>query len=502
MITEPIKIAVLAMGGEGGGVLADWIVSLAEHNGFLGQNTSVPGVAQRTGATIYYVEVFPEPEDSNKTPVLGLMPMAGDVDIVLASELMEAGRAMQRGFVTRDKTTLISSSSRVFSIAEKTAMGDGRVESETILQHAQLKSKQCITFDMAKAAEVTGSVISAVLFGALCGSGNLPFNRLQFEDTIRRGGVGVDASLRAFERGFLLARGELTEPEEEPFQPRPLLASPHPSVVSLTERLRELPKGIQETATEGVRRVVDYQDPDYGRLYLERVEGFTAEYGHADPIFVSEVARSLALWMTYEDTIRVADLKTRRQRFLRVKEEVKAGDDQMLSFQEYMHPRMQEICETLPLGLGLWLLKPHALHRVLARLTEKGRVVKTSSLSGFLMLSMVAGIRRWRRSTLRYQQENQRIEQWLQQVKAAAEIDTALATELARCQNLVKGYGDTHARGLKNFHRVTSFVKDSLNCMSPMLVAELRETALADEHGKKLEALIASVSPLQGGARG
>ena len=55
MITEPIKIAVLAMGGEGGGVLADWIVSLAEHNGFLGQNTSVPGVAQRTGATIYYV---------------------------------------------------------------------------------------------------------------------------------------------------------------------------------------------------------------------------------------------------------------------------------------------------------------------------------------------------------------------------------------------------------------------------------------------------------------
>jgi indolepyruvate ferredoxin oxidoreductase beta subunit len=56
---KPIKIAILAMGGEGGGVLADWIVDLAEHNGYLAQTTSVPGVAQRTGATIYYVEAVP-----------------------------------------------------------------------------------------------------------------------------------------------------------------------------------------------------------------------------------------------------------------------------------------------------------------------------------------------------------------------------------------------------------------------------------------------------------
>ena len=52
-MTQPIKIAVLAMGGEGGGVLADWIVDLGEANGYIAQTTSVPGVAQRTGATIY-----------------------------------------------------------------------------------------------------------------------------------------------------------------------------------------------------------------------------------------------------------------------------------------------------------------------------------------------------------------------------------------------------------------------------------------------------------------
>ncbi|WP_340619790.1 hypothetical protein [Xenorhabdus siamensis] len=60
---QPIKIAILAMGGEGGGVLADWIVNLSEEHGYFAQATSVPGVAQRTGATIYYVELFPGADD-------------------------------------------------------------------------------------------------------------------------------------------------------------------------------------------------------------------------------------------------------------------------------------------------------------------------------------------------------------------------------------------------------------------------------------------------------
>src|SRR5437016_10367292 len=99
---RPITIAVVALGGEGGGVLADWIVDLAEHNGYLAQATSVPGVAQRTGSTIYYLEMFPEAaaRAAGQEPVFALMPVPGEVDVVVASELMEAGRAVQRGFVT------------------------------------------------------------------------------------------------------------------------------------------------------------------------------------------------------------------------------------------------------------------------------------------------------------------------------------------------------------------------------------------------------------------
>ena len=174
---QPLKIAIMAMGGEGGGVLADWIVDLGEANGHLAQTTSVPGVAQRTGATIYYVELYPaaRAEADGAQPVLALMPLPGDVDVVLASELMEGGRAIQRGLVTPDRTTLLASTHRVYSITEKSALGDGRVDSDALLAHAAAAAKRFVRFDMAAVAEQNGSVIGAVLFGALAGTGVLPF---------------------------------------------------------------------------------------------------------------------------------------------------------------------------------------------------------------------------------------------------------------------------------------------------------------------------------------
>ena len=74
----PITVAVLAMGGQGGGVLVDWIVALAEQRGWFAQSTSMPGVAQRTGATIYYIEMIaPDPGKPGRHPVLSLMPAPG-----------------------------------------------------------------------------------------------------------------------------------------------------------------------------------------------------------------------------------------------------------------------------------------------------------------------------------------------------------------------------------------------------------------------------------------
>src|SRR6201993_2273388 len=203
-----INIAILAMGGEGGGVLADWIVDLGENSGYLAQTTSVPGVAQRTGSTIYYVELFPEEAArvAGKDPVLALMPVPGEVDVVIASELMEAGRAITRGLVTPDRTTLIASTNRVYSMTEKTAITDGRVDSAKVIEASSAAAKTFVHSDFAQIAEDSRSVISASLFGALSATAALPFRREQFEDAIRKGGVGVESSLAAFAAGFRAAK--------------------------------------------------------------------------------------------------------------------------------------------------------------------------------------------------------------------------------------------------------------------------------------------------------
>ncbi len=215
--SKPLSIAVLAMGGQGGGVLVDWIVALAESQGWAAQSTSVPGVAQRTGATVYFIETLPLPQGApaGLRPVLSLMVVPGEVDIVIGAELMEAGRAIQRGLVTPDRTTLIASSHRSYAVAEKQTPGDGIGDAEKVYAAALAAAKRFVAFDMAALAEDSGSVISAVLFGALAGAKALPFLREAFEATIRAAGVGVEPKsacvcgrLRARRRGACV--GEAT----------------------------------------------------------------------------------------------------------------------------------------------------------------------------------------------------------------------------------------------------------------------------------------------------
>ena len=191
--TRPISVVIAALGGQGGGVLSNWLVETAEASDYLAQATSVPGVAQRTGATFYYIELFPETEAraSGREPVLALMPIPGDIDIVMASELAEAGRAVQRGFITRERTTVIASSHRDYAITETMALGDGRADPGAITSIVEQVAKRYIAFDMAQLAERTESVISSVLLGALAGSGVLPFERDAYETVIRKTGLAV-----------------------------------------------------------------------------------------------------------------------------------------------------------------------------------------------------------------------------------------------------------------------------------------------------------------------
>src|ERR1700751_1614899 len=152
MSGRTIKLTIAALGGQGGGVLTDWLIAIAEANDYIVQSTSVPGVAQRTGATIYYLEFYPrvEAERHGGEPVMALMAVAGDVDCVVASEVAEAGRAIARGLVSPERTTLISSTHRSYAIGAKSALGRGITDRRELLELGRSQGKRAILFDMEK----------------------------------------------------------------------------------------------------------------------------------------------------------------------------------------------------------------------------------------------------------------------------------------------------------------------------------------------------------------
>ena len=110
VINRPICVLLGALGGQGGGVMVDWLVNAAKIAGYPAQATSTPGVAQRTGATTYYFELFPE-RNLVENPIFTFFPASDDLDIMIAMEPTEAGRAIERGFVT-DFTTVITTTDR------------------------------------------------------------------------------------------------------------------------------------------------------------------------------------------------------------------------------------------------------------------------------------------------------------------------------------------------------------------------------------------------------
>ncbi|MDX3906803.1 MAG: indolepyruvate oxidoreductase subunit beta family protein [Pigmentiphaga sp.] len=528
-----ITIAILAMGGEGGGVLADWLVDMAENKGYLAQTTSVPGVAQRTGATVYYVEMFPESGvPPGSAPVLALSPVPGEVDVVIASELMEAGRALQRGLVSEDRTTLVASTHRVYSMTERTAMGDERVDSAALLEGGRAASRCFVAADFNRIAEEAGSPISPVLYGALAATGALPFPRESFEEAIRRGGIGVQASLRAFAAGYDAAAAAVpVAPAAEPVLqehtvrratapipsagPVPASAAPAaapaapgggnglpadvgPRLAALRERLvREFPEACHAILRAGLIRTADYQDIAYAGEYLDRLGPLRDALPDRSPAsleVLAETARHLALWMTYEDVARVADLKTRAARFDRVAAEVRLAPAQQLEINEFMHPRLEELADAMPAWLGRWMMSSSVARACVGPFTRKGRVVRTSSLSGYLLLYAVGALRGIRRSSLRYAVERERMQAWLAQIASLVPARPELALEVARAQRLIKGYGDTHVRGWGNFERIMSVLprlKESPD--GHLTLQSLVKAALSDDTGRTLEQKLATI---------
>jgi indolepyruvate ferredoxin oxidoreductase beta subunit len=506
---RPITILIAALGGEGGGVLADWIIAAATAQGYPVQSTSIPGVAQRTGATTYYVELYPAraAELGGRRPVMTLAPAPADIDVMLASELLEAGRALLNGYVTPERTTLIASTHRIYTVDEKIALGDGRFDSERIVAAAEALARRAILADFHKLAASAGAMINAVLFGALAGSGTLPLPRAACEQAIRSAGKGAETSLRGFALGYAAAAGA---PTTTSIETNALARSSEVQARSLAERVRQtFPAEVHQILEHGVARVADFQDGNYAALYLDRLDPIAKldqeQIGAERWKLTSETARFLALWMSYEDVIRVADLKSRRSRFERVRAEVQAKPGEPVHIIEYLKPGVEEAAALLPSALSRRLVAWAEKHGLMHKL-NLGLHVKTTSVTGFLMLRSLALLRPLRRMSARYADEQALIERWLRAIAAAH--DPGLALEIALCGRLIKGYGETNRRAKASFLRIFDTLVEGGTVVDGGAMADAqargeavraaREGALADPEGRGLEATLAvhGIAPL------
>ena len=496
---RPISILIAALGGEGGGVLTDWIVAAASQRGFPVQSTSIPGVAQRTGATTYYVEILPLParELGRNRPVLALAPGVGDVDIVLASELLEAGRAIASGFVTPDRTLLIASTSRSYLVVEKMAMGDGRYDSARLTSAAAEHAQAHLLVDMEALAKQSGAMINAVMLGLIAGCGRLPIPPDVFEAAIRADGKAVDANLNGFRAGLEAARQAGAARAEN-------VSGKRGASASLAELERTIattmPAAARDMIVEGARRLVAYQDVAYAQLYLDRLAPIRAadERCGAGGRLLRETARHLAVRMSYEDVIRVAQAKIEPARLARIAAEMGVKPGEPFTVTEFLKPGIEEMCSILPPGLAKRILAAAERRGWLARL-HWGMEVNSASVSGFLRFWLLAKLRRWRPKTYRFEVEQHSIESWLALITEAAPVSADLALEIAECARLIKGYGDTHKRGSTNFHLIEMrVIRPALMGSLPPAravdaIASARVAALADPEGDALTRCLAEL---------
>lgn len=483
---------ISALGGEGGAVLTNWIVGAARSKGLTVQSTSVPGVAQRTGATTYYLELFTEMNPEHE-PILALNPAVGDLDLMVASEISEAGRAIHAGYVSPDRTTVIASTNRVYSITEKVKLGDGRFDSDELIAAINDRSKQALLHDYRIAAKSVNSSLNAVLFGLIARSNLLPIETEHFAESIRRQGIAVDANLRGFEAGL----SDIEKLDIEPdFSERPA----DMRADNLEQQVKsDFPEMLIANVIEAVRRLTDYQDDQYAALYLDRLKKIMAidspDNGYR---ITAEASRLLATRMSFEDIIRVAQLKIRPERYNRILEEANVAEDQLIAVTEYFKPSAKEISAILPVGLGRWLLARHTA-KPPGSDAKSGMKVRSTTIFGFMQLWFLAKMRRWRRSFLGFTEVQIAIEEWLEMIEAAKEWPD-LAFEIVKCAELFKGYGDTYERSQRNFASIRDrVIKPALEgnldpAVATDAIANARVAALSDSTGGNLDKTLSAIS--------
>jgi indolepyruvate ferredoxin oxidoreductase, beta subunit len=483
--SDLIKVLIPAVGGQGGGVLTEWVVQAFFLEDFDAQGISLPGLSQRGGSTVYYLEAHPKPESEDKSIIFAQFPVPGEIDIILAQEFLELGRALELGYGS-DKTTIVTSTHRIYSTLEKMPIGSGIYSDENLRKLAAGFSSKFIeinALELSKANGMDDLAVNAILLGALSASGAVPIDKRSFIRSIEMVGVAVNASLKAFEVGWEYAQMN--------YDPNIALSSKWSSFIEeraskLEDKEKkdymarvsniesEYPENLKEILAESVYRLIDYQNIDYAERYLSEVNSIKildAETKGTNYILTELFAKNLALLMSYEDGIRVAELKIKSDRFKRIREEMRVKDDQVFHVVDYLKPDAEEIYGLLPN-----ILVAPVLSFTQSRLFKKiwwrkkpltmGQTPVTNSFSGYMRLWMLTKIKFLRPYSFRYKKEYKLIKSYTEAINKYASYDYKVACLVAKSAQMVKGYGKVRRRTMDAFYRFVD------NIISPLAAYE------------------------------
>ncbi len=470
--SDLIKIMVPAVGGQGGGVLTEWLVQAFFLEDYDVQGISLPGLSQRGGSTVYYLEAHPRPETDDKPIIFAQFPVPGEVDVIISQEFLELGRALQLGYGS-DRTTIVTSTHRIYSTLEKMPIGSGIYSDENLRKIATAFSSKLIELNALQLAKDNGMddlAVNAILFGALAASGSIPLSKASFVSSVEKVGVAVKTNLRGFEVGwnfvssskagdagkkqvvwetFVRTRADqLEEYEREVYLGK----------VSRIET--EFPKQLREILAESLYRLIDYQDAEYADRYIDDVREVLAldESMKGNLKLTEHFARNLALLMSYEDGIRVAELKIKSDRFKRIKEEMRLRDDQVFKVIDYLKPDAEEIYGLLPnvvIAPFVRVIESSLFKKIWRRKRPVtfAQTPTTTSFSGFLRLWLMTKMKFMRPGSYRFKKERALMDKYKESTLYYAGLDYKLGSLVARSGSMVKGYGKVRRRTIKAFNR-------------------------------------------------
>ena len=248
-----------------------------------------------------------------------------------------------------------------------------------------------------------------------------------------------------------------------------------------------LPEAVTAVASDAIHLLIDYQGASYAQLYVDRLKRFVGRNG-VDDAMLSDIARLMAARMSSQDPIRIARLKL-AERYESSRAPANSSDICKFRIDELVGALPAIVAEYMldALDWAGWAHKPVSIR------------FSTTSRWGIRRLKIEAGLKRWRRYSVRYAKERLWVERWLHMIGRSLDKQPAAAAEIVQTATMIRSYGEVYRQGMADWNAIIDgLVKptfDGALALSGLggAVAEARAAALPDPQQAALKRTIAEI---------